>query len=239
MTPHWLGRPLKAVLWDLDGTLIDTAEDIATALNRAFTDLGLATVPGSAVRTMIGRGAPMLIARALEFQGVQVHDATREALLQRFLVQYEHMQEEGVLTAVAYPGAAYALDILASAGVRLACVTNKQTLLARHSLEHAGLLSKLELVVGGDTCTRRKPAPDPLQHACRTLGVPVEASLMVGDSLNDVLAARAAPMPVICVPYGYNEGNDPRHLDADAHVESLAELPELLGLAGSPDSDGT
>ena len=239
MTPQWLGRPLQAVLWDLDGTLIDTAGDIATALNRAFADLGLAPVPPAAVRTMIGRGAPILITRALESQGVHVHEATREALLQRFLVQYEQMQEEGALTAVAYPGAAFALETLARAGVRLACVTNKQTLLARHSLDHAGLLSKLELVVGGDTSPRRKPAPDPLWYACRTLGVPVEASLMVGDSLNDLLAARAAPMPVVCVPYGYNEGNDPRELDADAHVESLAELPALLGLAGSPDSGGT
>jgi phosphoglycolate phosphatase len=237
MTPHWKGRPLGAVLWDLDGTLIDTADDIAMALNGAFADLGFAPVPRAAVRTMIGRGAPMLIARALESQGLQVHDATREALFQRFLVQYEQMQVHGTLTAIAYPGAAAALDRLAAAGVRLACVTNKQTLLARHSLEHAGLLSRLELVVGGDTCARRKPAPDPLQHACRVLGVPVEASLMVGDSLNDVLAARAAPMPVVCVPYGYNEGNDPRDLDADAHVETLAELPALLGLAASADPD--
>jgi len=238
MTAHWLGRPLRAVLWDLDGTLIDTADDIANALNRAFADLGLAPVPPAAVRTMIGRGAPMLVARALESQGVQVHDATREVLFQRFLVHYEQMQEEGVLTAIAYPGAAFALDSLAKAGVRLACVTNKQSLLARQSLEHAGLLSMLELVVGGDTCARRKPAPDPLQHACRVLGVPVEASIMVGDSLNDVLAAHAAPMPVVCVPYGYNEGNDPRELAADAHVESLAELPALLGLEATADADG-
>ena len=239
MTPHWKGRRLGAVLWDLDGTLIDTADDIATALNRAFADLGLPPVPAIDVRAMIGRGAPMLISRALESQGLVVEAATREALYQRFLIQYERMQEEGVLTAVAYPGAALALDRLAAAGVRLACVTNKQSALAVQSLAHAGLLSRLEIVVGGDTCARRKPAPDPLQYACRSLGVPVEASLMVGDSLNDVLAARAAPMPVICVPYGYNEGNDPRDLDADAHVESLADLPALLGMpaaATTPDS---
>jgi phosphoglycolate phosphatase len=230
MTAHWRGQPLGAVLWDLDGTLIDTAEDIARALNRAFADLGLPAVPAAAVRTMIGRGAAMLITRALALQGIVVQDTAREEVFERFLVRYGQMQDEGSSTALAYPGALATLERLAAAGVRLACVTNKQSKLAVRSLEHAGLLSRLELVVGGDTCSRRKPAPDPLQYACRMLGVPVEATLMVGDSLNDVLAARAAPMPVVVVPYGYNEGDDPRVLDCDGRIETLSELPALLGL---------
>jgi phosphoglycolate phosphatase len=236
MAVQWRGQPLRAVLWDLDGTLIDTAGDIATALNRAFADVGYAAVAEQAVRTMIGRGAPMLISRALALQGLAVHEATRDTIFERFLVQYEALQEEGGSTAVAYPGALEALSRLRQAGVHLACVTNKHSSLAISSLEHAGLLAEFELVVGGDTCARRKPAPDPLQHACRVLGVPVGEALMVGDSLNDVLAARAAPMPVVCVPYGYNEGRDPRGLDCDARVETLAELPALLGLAaqGNP-----
>ncbi len=236
MRAHWLGKPLQAVLWDLDGTLLDTAQDIALALNRSFRDLGLPTVAADVVRTLIGRGSPILIERALALNGISVHEATREALFIRFVFHYETLQEEGESTATAYDGAAESLECLRSAGLQLACVTNKQRLLAERSLEHAGLLRHLHLVVGGDSCARRKPAPDPLWHACRELGVAVDATLMVGDSLNDVLAARAAPMPVVCVPYGYNEGNDPRLLDCDGRVETLAELSTLLGLTAAGNS---
>jgi phosphoglycolate phosphatase len=239
MTAHWRGRPLQAILWDLDGTLIDTADDIALALNRSFGDHGLPVVPPETVRTLIGRGSPILIARALALNELSVDDATREALFKHFVAHYEALQAGGESTAVAYAGAAEALRCLKGEGLRLACVTNKQHLLAVQSLQHAGLADYLDLVVGGDTCARRKPAPDPLLHACRSLDVAVEAALMVGDSLNDVLAAQAVPMPVVCVPYGYNEGNDPRDLACDGRVERLDELPALLGVArngASPDS---
>lgn len=233
MPARWHGAPLRAVLWDLDGTLVDTAGDIAASLNEAFVEAGYPAVPAEAVRTMIGRGAPMLIMRALALHGIEADEATRATLFDRFLERYAARHDDGTTTAVAYPGALEALQRLRGAGVRLACVTNKQHHLALRALEHAGLLDKLDLVVGGDTCARRKPAPDPLLHACRVLDVGVDEALMVGDSLNDVLAARAAPMPVVCVPYGYNEGQDPRALDCDRHVENLAELPGLLGV-GDP-----
>ena len=235
MRAHWLGRPLQAVLWDLDGTLIDTADDIALALNRSFADLGLPGVPAATVRTLIGRGSPILIARALALNGLTVHAATRDALFDRFVLPYAQLQEAGESSATAYAGAGEVLQRLRGHGLRLACVTNKQHALALRSLEHAGLLQHLDLVVGGDTCAHRKPAPDPLWHACTSLGAAVDATLMVGDSLNDVLAAHAAPMPVVCVPYGYNEGNDPRQLECDGRVETLADLPALLGLGAVGD----
>lgn len=230
MTANWRGRPLQAILWDLDGTLIDTADDIALALNRALRDHRLPAVPPATVRTLIGRGSPILISRALASNGISADQATQQELFKRFVLHYESLQTGGESTAVAYAGAAAALRRLQAEGLRLACVTNKQYSLAVHCLEHAGLSGYLDLVVGGDTCSRRKPAPDPLLHACSTLGVGLEATLMVGDSLNDVLAAQAAPMPIVCVPYGYNEGNDPRALACDGRVERLDELPALLGL---------
>ena len=91
-----------------------------------------------------------------------------------------------------------------------------------------GEVSGLDVVVGGDTCERRKPDPQPLLFSCESLHVPATESLMVGDSVNDVQAARAAGIPVICVSYGYNEGRDPRTLDCDALLDSLSELPPLL-----------
>jgi len=107
-------------------------------------------------------------------------------------------------------------------------VTNKQQRLARGLLDRLGLGAWIQVLIGGDSCERRKPDPQPLQVACEALRVQPAQALMVGDSINDVLAARAAGLPVVCVPYGYNEGNDPRLLPCDAFIETLAQLPSLL-----------
>src|SRR5258708_4030267 len=110
----------------------------------------------------------------------------------------------------------------------IAVVTNKQHRLAGALLKRLGLEAWVDVVVGGDTCARRKPDPQPLFFACESLQVPPSESLMVGDSVNDVLAARAAGIPVVCVSYGYNEGRDPRTLEGDLLLDSLPELPALL-----------
>jgi phosphoglycolate phosphatase len=225
----WDGRPLHAVLFDLDGTLLDTAADIALALNRALTDRGIANLPGAQVRKMIGKGAPVLMSRALAANGLAPDDALHAVLLDRFFHHYGRLHEHaGESTAEPYPGAAEGLAALREAGLKIAVVTNKQQSFAIALLQRLGLSEDIDLVVGGDTCDRRKPDPQPLQFACETLDVEVTAALMVGDSVNDVLAARAAGMPVLCVPYGYNEGEDPRTLPCDGFVETLAELPGLL-----------
>jgi phosphoglycolate phosphatase len=107
-------------------------------------------------------------------------------------------------------------------------VTNKQERFARGLLELLELIGWVDLVVGGDSCERRKPDPQPLLFACERLGVSPARTLMVGDSINDVKAARGANIAVVCVPYGYNEGRDPRELPCDALVDTLADLPGLL-----------
>ena len=224
----WKGTPLQAVLFDLDGTLIDTAADIALALNRAFGEQGLPAVDAGTVRGLIGRGAALLITRALAQLGRSAGEVELERIYDRFLHHYALLQEQGESLAEAYPGARAALQALESGGVQLAVVTNKVHRLAISALAHAGLESGLGVVVGGDTCARRKPDGEPLLYACRTLGVAPQRALMVGDSVNDVQAARAAGMPVLCVPYGYNEGEDPRLLPCDGFIESLADLPDLL-----------
>jgi phosphoglycolate phosphatase len=127
-----------------------------------------------------------------------------------------------------YPGVAEGLESLHGLGLRLAVVTNKQRHFALDLLERLKLSQWIDVVVGGDSCERRKPDPQPLHFACSALHVDPQQTLMVGDSLNDVLAARAAGIPVVCLPYGYNEGNDPRALPCDAFIESLAELPAKL-----------
>jgi len=217
-----------AILFDLDGTLLDTAGDIALALSRAFADHGHQGPPPAAVRQMIGKGAPVLVERAVAAQGLYLAAAGQAALLDRFFHHYGRLQELDECAAEPYPGAREALAALYEAGVPLAVVTNKCHRFATGLLQRLDLARYLRVVVGGDTCERRKPDPMPLHHACAQLGVASVHALMVGDSVNDVEAARAAGMPVVLVPYGYTEGQDPRLWPCDHMVESLAELPGLL-----------
>jgi phosphoglycolate phosphatase len=230
---EWRGRSLEAVLFDLDGTLLDTAADIAEALNRALAERGWPPIAAGEVRRMIGRGSPMLMERAAAFLGCSLDEAAKAALLERFFHHYGFLEESGEFKAVPYPGAAEGLRALHEAGLHIAVVTNKQERFATGLLKALALSDWVDCVVGGDSCPRRKPDPAPLLFACEQLGAAAAHTLMVGDSINDVQAARGAGIAVICVPYGYNEGADPRLLPCDSFVESLADLPGLLA-AGKP-----
>jgi phosphoglycolate phosphatase len=230
---HWRGQSLSAVLFDLDGTLLDTVADIALALNRTMLEYGCNPFAESEVRRMIGRGSPILIERAAAAQGRRLDDAAQAAMLERFFHHYGELEESNEDRARPYPGAAESLRAVHRAGVRTAVVTNKQHRFADGLLRRLGLAGWVDVVVGGDTCVRRKPDPQPLLFACESLQVPLSESLMVGDSVNDVQAARAAGIPVVCVSYGYNEGRDPRTLDCDSLLDSLADLPALIGV-GQP-----
>jgi phosphoglycolate phosphatase len=227
---RWRGQPLAAVLFDLDGTLLDTAADIALALNRTLLEYGCTSLEESDVRRMIGRGSPILIERAAAGQGRSIGAAVQAAMLERFFHHYGELEELNEERARPYAGAAEALHTLHDAGLRTAVVTNKQYRFASALLKRLGLAGWVDALIGGDTCARRKPDPQPLEFACESLHAQRRQSLMVGDSVNDVQAARAAGIPVVCVSYGYNEGRDPRTLDCDALVDSLGELPGLLQL---------
>jgi phosphoglycolate phosphatase len=227
---QWRGQPLAAVLFDLDGTLLDTAADIALALNRTLLEYGCTALAEREVRSMIGRGAPILIERAAAAQGRAIDAATRSAMLERFFHHYGELEELNQDSAQPFAGAAALLRALHDAAVRIAVVTNKQHRFAAALLARRGLDGWVDAVVGGDTCARRKPDPQPLLFACESLKVAASNTLMVGDSVNDVHAARAAGIPVVCVSYGYNEGRDPHSLECDALLDSLAELHALLGV---------
>lgn len=227
---RFLDQPVAGLLFDLDGTLLDTANDIALALQRALAEQGLPAPAPEAVRHMIGRGAPMLVQRASDALGLGLDADRQAAVLERFFHHYGRLQETDECAAQPYPGVVRGLQALHAAGLPLGIVTNKQQRFAQGLLNRLQLAPLLRVVVGGDTCARRKPDPQPLEHAAARLGIAAERMLMVGDSINDVKAARGARMRVICVPYGYNEGEDPRQLPCDRLVESIDELPTVLGL---------
>jgi phosphoglycolate phosphatase len=221
---------VRAVLFDLDGTLLDSAPDLAAAANRMLAELGLAPRDPAVIATYIGKGIPRLVERTL----TGALDATADAaLFARALPIYErYYAEESGRRSVPYPGVVDGLRMLREAGLPLACITNKAERFTVDLLERTGLNGFFGAVVCGDTVARKKPDPEPVLAACARLGVRPAEALMIGDSANDVQAARAAACPVWCVPYGYNEGRPVESLDCDAIVPDLAEAARrLLGRA--------
>ncbi len=217
---------IEAVMIDLDGTLLDTIPDLAAATNGMLEELGRQTLPLDTVRNFVGKGIPRLVERALA-RDIDGH-VPPEALAQALPV-FEKVYSgiNGSFTTI-YPGVREGLEQMRAAGFRLACVTNKAGAFTLPLLERMGLAEFFELTVAGDTLPRRKPDPLQLLHTCERFGVVPARMLMVGDSGNDVLAARAAGCPVFCVPYGYNEGHDVHALDVDAIVGALTDCMPLI-----------
>lgn len=211
-------------LFDLDGTLVDSAPDIADALDAALVGCGHDALGESAVRTLIGHGAARLVHRALTGSPDGVADADAfEPVLDAFL---RHYAERLCVRTRPYDGIPAALADLAGAGLLLGCITNKPARFARPLLEATGLAARFALVLGGDSLPARKPDPAPLLHACRTLGVAPDRTVMVGDSRADLDAARAARTAAVCVTWGYAEAAS--LAGADALVESAGALPGTL-----------
>ena len=217
---------IRAVLFDLDGTLVDSAPDLAAAVNATLAELGRAPVPVDTVRDWVGNGADRLLERALSGRADgTVPAAELAAVRPLFLRHYERLL---CVDSVLYPGVSEGLAGLREQGLALGCVTNKPSRFTLPLLEQLGIAGHFGALVGGDDVVRKKPAPDALQEAARRLGVACDDCLMVGDSVNDIEAARAAGCPVVAVPYGYNHGRDIRSAGPDAVIESLAVLPRRL-----------
>jgi phosphoglycolate phosphatase len=217
---------VKMVMIDLDGTLIDTAPDLAACANRMLAELGMPEHDPAKVATWIGNGVPRLVKRALTGEMTAEPEA---ALFERAHALFQkHYAAHVADLSRPFPGVTAGLDALNAAGFALACITNKAEAFTLPLLDALGLRRYFQLVLSGDSLPRQKPDPLPLLHACRHFGITPDHGVLVGDSSNDVQAARNAGMPVICVPYGYNHGHDIRDSRPDAVIESLEELPRYL-----------
>lgn len=211
----------RAVLLDLDGTLLDTVADLAAAVDAMLVELGRAPVGESAVRTYVGKGARVLVRRSLAGSlDAPIDEAVVDAAMPTF---EHHYERENGSSAGLYPNAVEGLTALHDKGLLLACVTNKPQPFAEALLERTALAPFFAVTVGAVPGLARKPDPAPLLQACAQLGVEPAHAVAIGDSMNDVQAARAAGIPVIVVPYGYNEGRPASTLDADAHVNDLLQ----------------
>lgn len=211
---------VAAVVWDLDGTLVDSAADIAVSLNRLLAEQDLAALGDDRIRGMIGQGVAVLIRRGLAAHQVTPGDERLDELVQRFLVIYSEVATESTRL---FPGAREALRTLSAAGLRQAICTNKPEAITRQVLAGLNIAEYFDVVVGGDTLPRNKPDPLPLRTVLEGLGVLPEQALMVGDSAIDVVMAHAAGVSVAFVTFGYGPEPPDSHR-ADFRIDALSDL---------------
>jgi phosphoglycolate phosphatase len=214
------------VVIDLDCTLLHTAPDLAEAANRMLAELQMPAIENALLKTYIGNGVTRLIKRVLTRSMDGEPDAE---LFGRAKPVYEkHYAEVVSLHSRPFPDVVEGLQMLKAQGYRLACITNKAEKFTVPLLKDTGLYDFFELILSGDSLPKMKPDPLPLRHACEHFGITPDKMLLIGDSLNDTQAARAAGCHVFCVPYGYNRGGDVRDLDLDAVVDSLLAATKLI-----------
>jgi phosphoglycolate phosphatase len=214
-----------ALLFDLDGTLLDSAPDLAQAVDRMLLELGHVAAGEERVRQWVGNGSRKLVQRAMAFALAAAEDCIDDTVIET--AQTLFMRHYGACCterSLLYPGVREALVHWRGLGVAMACVTNKPARFTEPLLDFFGLREFIPMAVSGDTLPVRKPDPQPLLFACEQLRIAPARTAMIGDSRNDVLAARAAGMPVACVSYGYNYDR-PVQLDGpDCVVDSFLEL---------------
>jgi len=213
---------VAAVAFDLDGTLVETLPDLHEAGNRMLAEFGLPAVPAERVRDFVGDGVDVLVKKLL---GAEPDTDLFDRARARFREHYAH-----VLTrqSHSFPGVPEALERMRALGLKLACVTNKPATFTVPLLGALGLLERLDLVLSGDSLPKKKPDPLPLRHCAAHFDTVPQRLLMIGDSRNDAVAARAAGCPVFCVPYGYRGGTAVHELDCDAIVATVSDSLELI-----------
>lgn len=228
----WHG--VRGVIVDLDGTMVDTAGDFHVAVNAMLQALSrqhpahgeLAPLPLEEIVSFVGKGSENLIRRVLD---TRLPPAAANSLFADALALYnrEYLRINGSHAQV-YAGVEAGLKAMKEAGLRLACVTNKPHDFTAPLLAKTGLAPWFDLVYGGDAFPLRKPDPLPLLKVCEAFRLEPSAMAAIGDSENDALAARAAGIRVLLVPYGYNHGNPVQAVDADGIVDSLVKAAEVL-----------
>jgi phosphoglycolate phosphatase len=220
-----LKRP-EMVLIDVDGTLVDSVPDLAYCVDAMMRELGLPERGETRVRQWVGNGVERLVQRALINQ---LDGQPDEVLFAEALPVFEALYRDNTSKrSCLYPGVQEALDFIKTTGVRMGCVTNKASQFTLPLLKDLGVHDYFEIIICGDMLDRKKPDPMPLLHAAEQLETRPSASLMIGDSMSDVKAARAAGFQIVCMSYGYNHGEDIRDYNPDAVVDSMAEIKDIV-----------
>ena len=216
----------KLIMIDVDGTLVDSVPDLAYCVDELMRQLNRPTWGEAKVRHWVGNGVPKLVERSLtgELEGqVDQHDFDKAYPI--FLELYAQNTSG---RSCLYDGVKEGLSYLKSQGYRLGCVTNKAEQFTHPLLKDLGIFDEFEIVISGDTLEKKKPDPLPLLHAAEYFSLPAQSCLMLGDSISDVKASRAAGFEIICMSYGYNHGEDIRDANPGLVIDSMAELKHYL-----------
>lgn len=214
------------IVFDLDGTLVDTAPDLLRALNAVLVEAGLRPAPEAAVRHLVGHGARAMLEGGAALAGIRLPGERLDALTERFVEIY---RADIALLSRPFPGAEAALDTLMAEGALLAVCTNKRTQLAIQLLEELGLAFRFAAIVGADAVPSRKPDPAHLIETVHRAGGAATRAIMVGDSAADIAAAKGAGIPVVAVTFGY--GEDVETLEPDHILADFASLRTLARAA--------
>jgi len=219
---------ISAIVIDLDGTMLHTAPELCESANRMLRDMDYAPVSQELLASYIGNGISWLVKRALTGE---MHATPDAALYDHALPIFEKHYTELLLQSKPFGGVIEGLDAMKAAGFRMGCITNKVEQYTLPLLKGTGLAKYFDIVLAGDTLPEKKPHPLPLLHAAKHFGITIDKLLLVGDSLSDTTAARAAGCPVFCVPYGYNHGEPVETLEQDAVIKDLTGVLPLIKLA--------
>jgi len=217
-----------AIVWDLDGTLVDSAPDLASALNAVLDKRGFFTLSISDVRKMIGNGVPKLVERGFNAVGIRPDPVQLDELVAMFVTEYKACATENTRP---YPGIVEALREIQSMNIPMGICTNKPEAFTRQILEGLGLTGYFSSVIGGDSTSTRKPDPEPVLACLHGLVSEPASSLMIGDSVHDVHAAQAAGVFIGVVPWGYRSA-PVEELGADFVLHDATRLPGLIRDAG-------
>ena len=223
-----LNKP-EMILIDVDGTLVDSVPDLAYCVDEMMKQLDMPVHGETKVRDWVGNGVERLTRRALigQLDG-EPDDALFEKAYPIFLELYA---ENTCKRSCLYPGVKEGLAYLKAEGYKIGCVTNKDSQFTLPILKELKIHDDFEIIICGDTLEKKKPDPMPLLHGAEKLGVKPENAMMLGDSISDVKASRAAGFQIVCMSYGYNHGVDIREANPDAVIDSMAELSDILGNA--------
>jgi phosphoglycolate phosphatase len=216
----------KLIMIDVDGTLVDSVPDLAFCVDELMVALGRPKWGEEKVRQWVGNGVPKLVERSLtgELEG-QVNQEDFQKAYPIFLELYKDNTSK---RSTLYNGVIEGLDYLQNKGYTLGCVTNKAEAFTHPLLKDLGIFGRFELIISGDTLEKKKPDPLPLLFAAQHFNVSAQECLMLGDSVSDVKASRAAGFDIICMSYGYNHGEDIRLQHPDVVIDSMAELQQYL-----------
>ena len=218
---------IRAVIVDLDGTMLDTVPDFEAALNGMRADLGLGPITQAVIKPLVGKGSEKLVRDALLLDW----DAARvEAVYEEAIAGYQrHYLAINGDRSTLFDGVLEGLQAMRDLGLRLVCVTNKPVAFTLPLLEQKGLAPYFEQVFGGDSFAKKKPDPMPMLGACAALDLPPGQVVAIGDSSNDAESARGAGCFVLTVPYGYNHGRPVQEIQSDGIVDSLLDAARLIG----------